>query len=451
MFCVVGALSVLWAIVPRPDRFDVPGPRLTAEEQPELFALIRGVAAKTSQAMPEDVYLTNDVNAFVAQRGGVLGVGGVRVMGVGIPLLQTLTVQEFKAVLAHEFGHYHAGDIRLGPWIYKTQASIGRMLRQVHGTVLHGIFLSYGKVFMRLTHAVSRRQEFIADEMAARFAGAGATISSLRKVHGAATAFPSFWQGELAPVLGAGFLPPIAQGFASFLSSVRIAPVMEAVIRDAEARGETNPLDTHPSLRERVLALSALPEGEAGDTRSAASLLRQAGRWERGVLGTTVNEDWARGLQPLEWDKVAEQVYLPLFRQRIAQFSDLLRPFTCGSVPTDIGVLAGLGARLTTFGEAPPSEAERASRMLQLFSQAIVVALVDRGWTASTVPGEEVLLALDGRDMRPLLELSAVASGVVDAQQRSTRWGTLGVADVPLVAGIGATPMAPDAVTPYHV
>jgi hypothetical protein len=53
--------------------------------------------------------------------------------------------------------------------------------------------------------------------------------------------------------------------------------------------------------------------------------------------------------------------------------------------------------------------------------------------------------------MRPLLELSAVASGVVDAQQRSTRWGTLGVADVPLVAGAGATPMAPDAVTLYDV
>src|SRR4029079_17606059 len=34
MFCVVGALSVLWAIVPRPDRFDVPGPRLAAEEPP---------------------------------------------------------------------------------------------------------------------------------------------------------------------------------------------------------------------------------------------------------------------------------------------------------------------------------------------------------------------------------------------------------------------------------
>jgi Zn-dependent protease with chaperone function len=446
-----GGLIVLYGMLPRRDVFVPPGPRVLAEDEPELFAAIEEVARAAEQAPPAEVFLVTDVNAFVAQRGGILGFGGVRVMGVGMPLLQAVTVQEFKAVLAHEYGHYHAGDIRLGPWIYKTQASIGRMLRQVHGTVLHGIFLYYGKVFMRLTHAIARRQEFIADEMAARFAGAGAAISSLRKVHGAATAFPSFWQGELAPVLGAGFLPPIGQGFGSFLMSIRIAPVMEAVVRDAEERGETNPLDTHPSLRERVLALSALPQGDAGDTRSAASLLRHAQRWERSVLGKTVNDDWARGLQPLQWDKVADQVYLPLFRQRIAQFSDLLRPFTCGSVPTDLGVLAGLGARLTTSRETRPSEAERASRMLQLFSQAIVVALVDRGWTPSTVPGDEVLLSSGGRDVRPHLELSAVASGVALAQDRIARWDVLGVADVPLVAGAAGTAMAPGALTAYDV
>src|SRR4051794_34233265 len=69
-FCIAGAASVLWAIVPRRDRFEAPGPRVTEQEQPELFKLIHDVARATSQAMPHDVYLLNDVNAFVAQRGG---------------------------------------------------------------------------------------------------------------------------------------------------------------------------------------------------------------------------------------------------------------------------------------------------------------------------------------------------------------------------------------------
>ena len=62
----------------------------------------------------------------VAERGGVMGAGSRRVMGVGLPLLDLLTVPQFRAVLAHEFGHFVGGDTRLGPWIYKTRAAIGR-------------------------------------------------------------------------------------------------------------------------------------------------------------------------------------------------------------------------------------------------------------------------------------------------------------------------------------
>jgi heat shock protein HtpX len=49
-------------------------------------------------------------------------------MGLGLSLLQTLSVSQFRAVLAHEFGHFHAGDTKLGPWIYRTRAAIGRTL-----------------------------------------------------------------------------------------------------------------------------------------------------------------------------------------------------------------------------------------------------------------------------------------------------------------------------------
>src|SRR5437762_10480137 len=55
VFCIAGAGSVLWAIIPRRDRFDPPGPRVTAQDQPELFRLIHDVATATSQATPQDV------------------------------------------------------------------------------------------------------------------------------------------------------------------------------------------------------------------------------------------------------------------------------------------------------------------------------------------------------------------------------------------------------------
>jgi heat shock protein HtpX len=126
LFCVAGGFSVLWSIIPRPDRFEAPGPRLDSSREPELFASLAEVADATAQQMPAEVYLVNDVNAFVTQRGGIMGIGSRRVMGLGLPLMHAVTVQEFKAILAHEFGHYHSGDVALGPWIHKTRAAIGR-------------------------------------------------------------------------------------------------------------------------------------------------------------------------------------------------------------------------------------------------------------------------------------------------------------------------------------
>src|SRR6266566_7859504 len=108
-FCIVGAGAI--AIIPRPSRFVAPGPRLNPAGQPRLFAELEGVAEAVGEAMPEEVYVTPEMNAGVLQRGRR------RVMVLGLPLMQVMTVSQMRAVLAHEFGHYYGGDTRLGPWI----------------------------------------------------------------------------------------------------------------------------------------------------------------------------------------------------------------------------------------------------------------------------------------------------------------------------------------------
>jgi Zn-dependent protease with chaperone function len=160
--CVLGALAILWSVLPRLDKFEPPGPPLTRDQHPRLFEEIEGTARATGQAMPAEVYLVSDLNAWVSQRGGVMGFGSRRVMGLGLPLLRVLTISQLRAVLAHEFGHYYGGDTKLGPWIYKTRSAIGRTLDSLRGhegwsSLLQLPFLWYGKMFLRITHAVSRR------------------------------------------------------------------------------------------------------------------------------------------------------------------------------------------------------------------------------------------------------------------------------------------------------
>ena len=99
---------------------------LARAEHPRLFENLETIAQATRQAMPAEVYLVPDVNAWVTQRGGVMGLGSRRVMGLGLPLMRILTCSQLSAVPAHEFGHYHGGDTKIGPWIYKTRTAIGR-------------------------------------------------------------------------------------------------------------------------------------------------------------------------------------------------------------------------------------------------------------------------------------------------------------------------------------
>src|SRR6185436_6838572 len=154
IICVLGALAILWSVMPRIDTFVAPGPELKRDQHPELFKELESVAQSTRQEMPAEVYLEHDVNAWVTQRGGVMGFGSRRVMGLGLPLMRFLTRSQFRAVLAHEFGHYHSGDTKVGPCIYKTRGAIGRTLQSLgEGSWLQFPFLWYGKMFLRITHA----------------------------------------------------------------------------------------------------------------------------------------------------------------------------------------------------------------------------------------------------------------------------------------------------------
>jgi Zn-dependent protease with chaperone function len=313
LICVLGGVAILWAVLPRFDKFLAPGPQLTPDKYPKLFQELESVAKATNQAMPAEVYLVSDVNAWVMQRGGIMGLGSRRVMGLGLPLMRILTCSQFRAVLAHEFGHYHGGDTKIGPWIYKTRGAIGRTLHSLgNGSWLQKPFLWYGNMFLRITHAVSRRQEFVADELAARTVGAKPLADGLRSIHKVAPAYDYYWRSECAPVLNAGFLPPLADGFARFASVGAMAEKMDKHLEEQLTNGKADPYDTHPPLKERIAAVASLPAGpDLGEDLPAVSLLEDVPALERALISQMAGTEKAAKLKPIHWQEVGAEVYVP--------------------------------------------------------------------------------------------------------------------------------------------
>ena len=120
-FGIVVGLTILSSLIPRRDKIDVPGVPIDLTSEKRLVAEIQSVASCLNEALPAEVYLIPEANAFVAQHGRR------RILGIGLPLLPALTVPEFRALLAHEFAHFYSGDTRLGPWVYKSRSAMARV------------------------------------------------------------------------------------------------------------------------------------------------------------------------------------------------------------------------------------------------------------------------------------------------------------------------------------
>jgi Zn-dependent protease with chaperone function len=437
LFCALGAGAILWSMMPRSDAFQAPGPRLAPSDHPRLFEEIAGVARATRQEIPAEVYLVHDVNAWVAQRGGLMGLGSRRVMGLGLPLMQLLPRAQFRAVLAHEFGHYHGGDTRLGPLVYRTRNAISRTLSSIsatggEGSLLRLPFLWYGRMFLRITHAVSRHQEFVADELAARTFGSKALADGLRTVHGAAPAFEYYWSGECEPVLGAGFRPPLLEGFQHFL---RTGHVTEAIRRqlEEEMKGESSPYDSHPPISERIRAVEHLPPGESPPADPAAiTLLDHLPALELELLQSLAGMESVSMLQPLAWRDVGRAVYLPQWSGLAQANARALAGLHADELPAAVADrLEFVGRFVNPSGEKPA--AEHAPTLANAtIGAALAVLLVERGLAPEALPGMPVAFRAGPLEIYPFEVLESLALGHTSGEAWKARCRAFGIDGAPL-------------------
>jgi Zn-dependent protease with chaperone function len=437
---VVGSFA-LRAIKARRDTFRYPGPRLEPSEQPQLFNVLSQVARATGQSMPDEVYLHLEMNAWVTRRGGLFGMGGRRVMGIGLPLLQLLSVSQFRAVMAHEFGHYHTDRIRFGAWIYQPRTMLAWTLRGLspHATRRQP-FLWYARTYTSVFHALVRRQEFIADEIASRAVGAGALIGGLQRVHGAAHAFEMYWSNEVAPALSAGFRLPLAEGFGRFVASQQVADAISRNLSRHLANTQTTPYDTHPLLSERIAAAERFTQESPTDNDpSAISLLNALPELELQLFAVISGEDRAHTLRLLAWEDVGVQMHLPTWQHIVQQNAGALVGLTVGALP-EIIVEASASSRQHRTLRTKQQGASRsfplsARRTAGVLGAALAVALYRHGWRLNTPPGGDITLCDGAIEIRPFEVVQRLAGGRLSAEAWRVLCCEAAIRDLELTTG----------------
>ena len=405
------ALALAIGFLPRLSfKKDTSTPPLPPDEHPRLRAFVREVAVKAGAPAPHALYVFHDANAFAGLRRKRVLAKRESFVGIGLPLLAVLTESESRAVLAHEMGHHVGGDVALGPWVHRTRRAIARAADRLEGSSfwLHLPFVAYAELFLKTSARISRAQELAADGLAAKIAGPDATASALRKTDVIASAWGAFFQSEVVPVLAKGRLPPLLEGWDRYWRAAQTphTPAFEALQRMSSANRLVGEGDTHPALPERLAALGD-PVPLSDDAPSALSLLDDVRRVEERVLRNLVRED-AR-LAAIAWDAVANEVWLPFWREAVDASKAALTRLDVLGLPGALAHWEPL-AEATRRGPAVASHEAERRRVIRLVSTWFVVTLADRGWNIEAPPGHEVTATRDGKSLKPFALVTSMAA-----------------------------------------
>lgn len=186
------------------------GIEVTRAEQPRLFAFLDCIADEAGAPRPHKVFLTGRVNAAVFYDLSLINVliPSRKNLEIGLGLVNMLNLGEFKAVCAHEFGHFAQRSMAVGRWVYTTQqiAShiVGRrdaldaFLRRLSrsdirvawvgwllGIVIWALRAVVDAVFRLVViaqRALSREMEMQADLVAVSVSGSDALVHALHRL-----------------------------------------------------------------------------------------------------------------------------------------------------------------------------------------------------------------------------------------------------------------------------
>jgi len=457
LFGIVIAATMLWSLIPRRDKFSPPGMLLDRSTQPRLFAELERIAAALNETLPREVYLIGAPNAFVADRGGVMGFGSRRIMGLGLPLLSLLTVSQFRAVLAHEFAHYYGGDTSLGPWVYKTKTSIMRIFENMGSigelariAVLGIMYLAvasllkaYFVAFLRVIHLVSRRQEYRADELACFVAGRQNLIDGLQMIHRATVAWPAFWDSEIGPPLKEGSLVAIGDGFTRFVSVPNISMALGKNLETRLQQEKPGPYDTHPLLRDRIAAAQKLADSRAPqDAQSAITLLENLQSTEVKFVEACVPDMQAGTLKYVSWDEVTTRVTIPSWQKFVAEYAEPLRGVNAETLPDQVPKFREIGSRIRDPKGMLLSPPQRTARAGRLFASALALALIRAGWELQRQPAIFHLRRGD-QEFNPFDAIDQLMAGKLSREAWAARCHEIGISQLVLLPANGVYGVPP--------
>lgn len=295
---------------------------IKAADHPRLFAFINQLTDEIKSPKPYRIYLSPNVNACVFYNSSFwsLFFPVHKNLEIGLGLVNSTNLSEFKAVMAHEFGHFSQRSMKLGNYVYVMNRVIYNLVydrdrwdRLLDKWATSGNFWS---LFAGLTYwlvnlvrlilsnaynwlnlrymGLSREMEYQADLVAVSSTGTEAMVTALRRVEFADTAYQQtirYLNGLVDESKIARNLYPLHLMSMERLAQENGIELIDhlPILTDAQAAKMASPnrvnyqdqWSSHPSLQQREATIRSVSASGPNNLSSPWSLFSDAEKWQK--------------------------------------------------------------------------------------------------------------------------------------------------------------------------
>ncbi len=254
LFGIVGLFSIAICWFQPPQLTDR---EIDRTEFPELFALIDELSQQLNAPKIHHAIVNYDRNAAVAQ---VPHFGWQQrsrnYLLLGLPLLQSLTPEQFKATLAHELGHLANNDSSFAGYILRIRNMCEQLATERHLFIFNWFFRWYEPLIKAYSFVSVRDREYAADAIAQKITSPEIAASDLIQSY----IYHHFLQECFSPQLDrqARQSPtPPSDVVTQMLTVLRqpLDPQSTKVWLNLLLGQATDTDDTHPCLSDRLAAV----------------------------------------------------------------------------------------------------------------------------------------------------------------------------------------------------
>ncbi|GGD32743.1 M48 family metallopeptidase [Flavobacterium orientale] len=286
---------------------------VTRNDEPRLFSFIDEIVATTGTDFPKKVYLSSEVNASVFYDSSFWSMFFPirKNLHIGMGLVNSITHDELKAIVAHEFGHFSQKSMKVGSYVYNVNQIIYNLLYDnesyynlmskvanssnyfaffvaIAQKIIQGIQWLLQKMYGIVNTsylALSREMEFHADEVAANVTGYLPLKNSLLRLDLAEKGYHNvlnFYDGKQADALVSSNIFKEQEFVVHFLAAKQGIPVVNQ-FPDVQMKHIAhfnssklvvkNQWASHPELTDRISALERLNIEKSNPNNQPASTI----------------------------------------------------------------------------------------------------------------------------------------------------------------------------------